>query len=528
MDASRYLLIPTLGMFCSLAFAQERGGPTLEHSAPFLGHRLVLSMQGATPGAPAALMQSPEAGEVVLPYGVLELDPDQVTVIATDEVNTEGRARFFIPLPKDAASAELECHYQILVGDAARPTSAALSEAVHLRVLGPRVYVGHGPYGLSIVSATDESVVVNVDVDTPGGASVPGTRGGAVFNRNYSRGAVMTGRDELLIFDPFFGEVIRRVSFEHATRELIVDARQEHVLVLERRSVGGGPTLNGRVHIIDLEAGDVDAVVELPHAVLNQWVAHRDGNAYIAENRGDYTIFVRRFGIEGREVLDAFEVGQTRFGQISGMTITHDTLFTTVSSGFEGEISRISLSSAPVAVDSTPVPGQANLRDLIPVLAARRVLFGRYFTGYGGADLHSAPIVGSDPVESIGMPGGARGLADAVVRGRSIWALSTELDADGEPDFLVYMEDVLEPGWVNIGGSNCAGSFAGIGSIRDRYVDQIVYGVHSCSIGAATSTLVFHDPVTNAESAVALDHRQSSLRTVPVPSRAPAGLDSAR
>jgi len=133
-------------------------------------------------------------------------------------------------------------------------------------------------------------------------------------------------------------------------------------------------------------------------------------------------------------------------------------------------------------------------------------------------------MLGSDPVDSIGMPPGARGLAGAAVRGRSVWGLSTELDNDGEPDYLVYMDDVLAPSWTNVAGSACAGSFVQLGSIRDRYVDQIVYGVRFCGDRDLRSKLVFHDPVTNVETQTVLEHRQSSLRTVPVPSRVPRGL----
>ena len=171
MIGIREFFLPVFVSIAGLGFAGSSTPPVLDHSAPFLGHPLDLEVSGATPGFSAQLLQSPAAGELVLPYGVLELDPDQVSVVGNTVVGPDGTASFRLRIPRARAFAELECHYQVLIGDAAQPATAALSEAVHLRLLGSRAYVGYqgatspgGLGGVSIVSVVREEVVETIEL----------------------------------------------------------------------------------------------------------------------------------------------------------------------------------------------------------------------------------------------------------------------------------------------------------------------------------------------------------------------------
>jgi len=266
--------------------APQAGTPHLTHTAPFVGQTLSIRIDGAPAHVRVDLFLSPSAGTYTTPYGNLELDRSGLHEVASGITSTSGSWSVDFPIPLDTALAETEQHFQAIVDDPSGPTGRVISEAAHLRLLGPRVYasVGEG-YGfpgtpaLEIMSGTTESVVATVEFGTGGIPASP------VFEASYARGAVMSGDRELVFFDPFFGGVLQRVPFSTGCAgNLITDPTHKTVFVLEKE-----PT--GRIHAIDFATGAETASFVLPNPVAswpgwmrNPWCEGTPGTeVYVAE-----------------------------------------------------------------------------------------------------------------------------------------------------------------------------------------------------------------------------------------------------
>ncbi|MFN0008237.1 MAG: hypothetical protein ACKVXR_10040 [Planctomycetota bacterium] len=260
--------------------------PHMEHTAPFLGRTLTIRIEGAPPLSAIDLFMSPEAGSFSTPYGVFELRRELATRLASGVTTAAGTWSFDLPVPLDEALAEAGAHFQALVDDPSAPAGKILSDAVHARFLGPRVYAGFrgnaspARAGLDIVSATTDAVVARVEYGFTTEGRGSRHEGKPVFDAAYSRGAVMSQRRELLFFDPFFGGVQGRIAFPtDCSRTLLTDLGRRTVYVLEL----GGPSA-ARVHAIDLATGSETAYLDLPNAVEPIWCAGRaSSEAFIAE-----------------------------------------------------------------------------------------------------------------------------------------------------------------------------------------------------------------------------------------------------
>jgi hypothetical protein len=296
--------------------APQAGTPHLAHSAPFVGKTLTIHVDGAPPQARVDLFLSPSAGATATPYGILELARSGLHEVASGITSTAGSWSVDFPIPLDASLAETEQHFQAIVDDPSGPTGRMLSDALHVRLLGSRVYASVGAsYGfpgsqaLEILAGTTESVVAKVEFGTEG----PAYPARPVFDVSYARGAVMSSARELLFFDPFFGGVMQRIEFaSDCSAVLILDSAGTTVFVLDSGSTG-----NGRIHAIDFATGSETAIFDLPNPIATGWPyggffwceGTPGTEAYIAEMDLAGQTSVRRVALEPLADLGSVVVG---------------------------------------------------------------------------------------------------------------------------------------------------------------------------------------------------------------------------
>jgi len=263
--------------------------PQLRHtSAPFIGQTLTLAVDCAAPNSAVELYFSPEPGTLATPYGLLELRRNEMTLIAHGNTDAAGAWSFGLPVPLDPAWAETGAHFQALVDDPSAPAGRIFSDAVHARFLGSRVYAGHAA-GLDVYSGVDDSIVASVSF----AASVFGE---PVFDRTFSRGAILSTPRELVLFDPYFGTVEGTVSFvSDCSSLLIADAARGRVIVLEMQA-GSSPA---RIHAIDFVTGAETAYLDLPNPVAGGWCeGSPDAELYVGEMDPSGRPAVRRIGMD--------------------------------------------------------------------------------------------------------------------------------------------------------------------------------------------------------------------------------------
>jgi hypothetical protein len=202
----------SLAALSLLASAAAAGGgtpgtggvvPVLSHGAPELGSTLTVRIDDALPGATVGLALSPGAGSFAIAQGTVHLDPVGLVILGAGVADGTGSAAVSAFLPMLAALAERELHFQAFVLDPAATAGAALSNSIHLRILGSRLYIAvqgppPGASGLLVRSAVRDEDVFLVEAT--------GT-GAPVFRADRAQGAIISG-GEVRIFDNFFGGVV--------------------------------------------------------------------------------------------------------------------------------------------------------------------------------------------------------------------------------------------------------------------------------------------------------------------------------
>jgi hypothetical protein len=381
------------------SFAAPQANPIhLRHSAPFLGQNLSIQLEGALPLTTVDLLYSPEAGSYVTPFGVLELRRDRIRHLAQGSTDAAGSWSIDLSVPLDTALAEREAHFQALVSDPSAPAGRILSDAIHARLLGPRVYAGYrgngspARAGLYVVSAVSDTVVARVDY----GMTNASAKSKPVFDADFARGAVMSTQQELLFFDPFFGGVRGRVSFPSAcSRTLFTDPARRTVYVLEIN--GSSPA---RVHAIDLSSGTETAHLDLPNAVEPLWCLGRLGSeVFIAEYEPSGRTAIRWVDLDPLADLGSAPVGRagSRYftdyidpdylllpmvysaGQVFVSTMTDVPPL-----GREGDLTRCRVTSSGIATRVMGL-GPSRIYRLTAVPAADRLLAGELRTDWGPA-----------------------------------------------------------------------------------------------------------------------------------------------
>ena len=498
--------------------------PTLDHSAPFLGRVLELEVAGGVPGQSVRLLESTAADEVELPIGTLELDRSRLTIAGQGTIAADGTLRFEVPLSSDPGAAETELHFQAWVADPTAPAGAVLSEAAHLRILGPRVYVGcqgsgavqsYGRAGLWVASAVHESMVLHIDVGAPQPLDFGAVEANVVLTPGHSRGAWMSSPRELLVFDPFFGGIEARVRFQEASRTLLTDSSGTRLAVLET----GGPAGKARVHLLDFETAAPLGVIELPERASGHWASAGDGTAYVAVLDAEDHTYVRRVGLDDGLVHESVAVGNARSNAILELVLAADQLFVATRSYLhlfyhQSEFTRLDV-EPPLSGAVVTVFHPGGVGNFTPVSAAGVLLFR---SGGLPSFMHSTRLDAPSAIVGFDTPTANLNAGSMVVRDKGVWALAHDMQGDGQ-DQLYRMDDVATGPWILVDDLPYFMSGQQIDSIRDAFTDRIVYtSDHQGPPGFEDPPLlVLHDPDGNAEVELEVGYYPRTLQVVPVP-----------
>jgi hypothetical protein len=437
-----------VGLSTTTLFAapQALSTPRLHHTAPFLGHTLTMSVDGAPPFAAVQLLFNTEAGSFATPYGVLELKRNGVHRIASGTTDATGAWSHDFAVPLDPALAESGAHFQAIVADASAPAGMVLSDAFHGRYLGPRVYAGHDA-GLYVLSGTSGAIVADVPFASNQGNPVARHEGKPVFDADVGVGAVMSTPKELLFFDPYFAGVIGTIPFVNdCSRILLLDGTKRAVFVLE---VGADP-VPPRLHAIDLATRTETGFLDLPYPVERFWCAGEPGiDAFVAEHDASGTS-VRRLGLAPLADLGSIHVGDAVSSAFRDLAYASGEAFAStigfVSFQVPGSLTRVRAGSGGLEADVSAL-GQQQLALLTAVPALDRMLGWQSLTTMGPSGwlsqvkMHSirAPSPVEPPVPS------AMFLKDIEVDGTTAWILAA-LDDDGCP--YLYRLDTTTWAWT--------------------------------------------------------------------------------
>ncbi|MCP4966747.1 MAG: hypothetical protein GY926_16160 [bacterium] len=325
----RTLFLLALGsVFCSRATAQVR----MEHSAPWLGGDLSLQIEGAQPASYVRWLVAPTAGSFMLPFGELELERSTIQVLAGSTTDSNGSSAVSLSLDALTYAVEEELHIQTLVADATHPSGFVLGEAKHLRVLGPRFYVGCR--GVNAASQAENGALLAISEDSGStifeighGRVLTGERGhgraAPRFSANMDVGAVMISPSELLLFDPFFGTELARIPFATASRDIFVHPDTTGVWVLDQ---GSGPS---RVNYVDFDTLTVTNQIFLQQPVSWYWCATEDGReAWIGEHYS-FTgqTAALRFNLETGQVGESIPLGAVSNSRFTDLTCAAGQVF---------------------------------------------------------------------------------------------------------------------------------------------------------------------------------------------------------
>jgi hypothetical protein len=377
--------------------APKAGTPHLTHSAPFVGRTLTIQVEGAPANATVDLFLSPSAGTCTTPYGDLVLACSDLHEVATGISSATGTWSVDFPVPLDAALAETEQHYQAIVDDPSGPTGRVLSDAIHMRLLGPRMYAGHAG-GFDVYSAVDKTIATHVDY-TPGVFAKP------VFDASFSRGAVMSTSRELLFFDPFFGGVQGTIPFAtDCSSTLITDASHSTIYVLE---TGGDAA--ARIHAIEFSTGAETSYLDLPNPVGGSWCEGSPGvEMFVGEAELTGQASIRLIGMNPLADLGSGIVGDPTWPCGSpGVLYAGSTVFTQASvpdpwnpPWYDGLISRSRVVGSEFSTNTVGI-GIAYMYIATPVPEAGLVLGAIHSAMGPGGEIVKIPISPNRPLGGL-------------------------------------------------------------------------------------------------------------------------------
>lgn len=349
---ARGIAVPALLYVGPVLTAQT---PTLRHSAPFLGRPLELTLEGAPPGAVVELFESPAREDVLTAHGVWELERTSMQRVAWGFADANGRFEHAWDVPLFAEWSERPCHYQALVR---APNQTTLSEAVHLRLLGSRAYVlsgGDSTPGaeiggsLTIASMTLRKRSVELVFDAPL-VDAP-TRSQPAFDANFSRGALLISRSELVFFDPFFGAELAHAAVAPAVGRLVADASER---VVHTFSPGDAATgIPARVQRFEFEnAAALTEITLAPGRYESAWIANLERSfAYaVGFDATAQRYFVQRIDLTAGADTGRLPIAAPGFDRLQDMAALDSSVFVLARrqvdfNSWEGVLTRIDESS---------------------------------------------------------------------------------------------------------------------------------------------------------------------------------------
>ena len=453
-----------------LAQAAAAQVPSLSHSAPKLGNRLAITLEGATPGALVRLYSSPGETSSATPFGTLELERTGLTLIASGNADPGGEFSYQELVPLDPALAEVWNHYQALVQEPAAPKGWTLSQAVHLRYVGTRVYETcagltwgnrHVPPEMRVLSAIDDSTL----------AVIEGLAGGTpVFTDDLALGALVLGGDRLVVFDNFRLE--RRAS-------VWLGPSDGHLVPgLDGRSVVVFQPAAARLLWVDLESATVTDTLTLPLWVTPGWTSSEPGHeAWIGElDPGQRRPSLRHVDLEARVVLERVPVGDPLDDVVTASAWAPGLVFATSSYpvwpyGHVTSLSTLDLTASPPSVHVVQ-PGL--VLGLTPLVEADRLVLRSAFSLGPGEHLRISTLSPTPAFRSLEIPASWSG--DLNVRalapdGNGFWLLDDCYGYDGGPGLLLHYSFERElwslHGVWSFGGPNA------MELARDGLVDKV-------------------------------------------------------
>ncbi len=508
-------------LFCMALFglagiASAASQPTLTHSAPFLGHTLTIDVDAAPPSQTIALLYSPNFGSSATPWGLLELERETSQRIAMGVTDAQGHATFSIPIPANAALAENAAHFQALVDDPMSAAGKTLSEAVHVRLMGTRIYTGLKRSEIEIVSPILDASVTKLSI-----APNLWEDGPAVFSDDYSVGAVVARgpgyyNSFLVRFDPFFGSLLGQMIFTQPSSTPLVDATGKRVFILE------GHTL---ISAIDLETGAIVGQLDLPNPTSGIWCSNsRRTEAYVAERLGGLPA-VRRVSLETLTDMGSFVVANGDAGQlISSMVFANKTLFVTSEwfgppASARSALTRIDFSQAPPVVTAQQDDGFMLQRGAAGVSADRFVMIAQQPSdvSFGAPYHHVTSLSQPGPIVNAGYPPFPPGMAfniDLVVRGSDAWSLGKDADDNDNP--VLFRLDLDDLTWSWYPASTWGTGPAHLAKAKDDYVDELYVALWRSPGHPEPRIAAIEQPSLN-ERSIVLSRDPLTMHAVTVP-----------
>jgi hypothetical protein len=502
------------------ALATAPTQPTLEHSAPFLGHTLVIDVDSAPALQTVVLLYSPRAGHTPTPFGLFELERPTSQRVAIGMTDALGQASFSLPIPANASLAENEAHFQALIDDPAAIEGKVFSEGVHVRLLGTRIYTGLKRSEIEIVSPICNRSIARVIFDLS-----LWENGSAVFSDDYSVGAVMTRRIDgsgptLLRFDPFFGAVLGRLDFGGASTTLLGDLSGQRAFVLEN---------SGRISAVDLTTGGIVGHLDLPNPVTGLWCSNsRLTEAFVVERVGtEGRPAVRRVDLDTLTDMGSFVVADDDAGQtITSLVFANKTVFVT-SEWYQfqplaarGALTRIDLSQSQPVVTVQWDEGFRPLRSAASASADRLVVIAQSPSDQSaGVPYHHltslsqpTPFVNAGPPPFHPTPGMSVA-THLVTRDAVAWTLGRDVDdGDAAVLFRLNMGDLswwwYPRAWIDIQPD--------LAIARDEFVDELYVSLSRCFSVPQPEILVLEQP-SLAERHIPLARDPLTMHTVTVP-----------
>ncbi len=411
---------------------------TLRHSAPFVGHSLELTLEGAPPGAWIDLFESAWRDETATPFGVWELERTAMARVAFGPADAQGRFTWSWDVPLATALAEAPRHYQALVRSA---STTAVSQVAHLRLLGSRAYVLSAgvtdplaPIGASLTIATlpQPRVTARIDYDAP--LPTVAREAWPAFNANSSRGALLISPTELSLFDPFFGAEHARHALAPSSPRLFTSPDGETLYVFAPDEAGGGQ--GAHLARFDLNTSTRLADEPLPTASYRAaWIATGDSRfAYaLAVDRASQQPFVERIDLASGAPTGRLDIAAPGFTHWVDSAATGRSVFVLMRSepligAWQARLTRIDESGAP-SVTVLPWYGYARTIAVAPQVGVFASLVG--LPNMPGVSLALArPEALAGPVQSVALPYFDTALRAVPLRD-GVWLHAWSSDASG-------------------------------------------------------------------------------------------------
>lgn len=388
---------------CMLASVARAGGsPSLDHTGIALGADFEVRVAGAPSRAPVGLLFSPQAAEIELVQGTLELDPATMQLVGSTEANEAGEASFAFSLGAEESLAEILVHLQGFVVDGSAPGGGVLTDAIHRRVLGSRVYGFDEASALDAVdmivlsAVTDEVVYVSAYDEPESGSG----QGEMLFDALQDRGAFTAGTYDLRLFDTNTGEFD---SPEHRTaRHLAADPDGESFWALSY--------FEDVVLRISFESGDVIDSFEASPAdggLGTLWAANDSATLAFAAVNGVDRPQVVGIDLEAGAALESMFVGKLGDTSVTNVVSAGEWFFVVTTSPHGDTLTQIDTSIRPPFVLAHPV-GIDDVEALQPLPTRGEVLLWRSeFEGLSSWDpfrMVVVPIGAATPLTPVDAP----------------------------------------------------------------------------------------------------------------------------